>query len=334
MEEKFTEIFSINDSEINTKEIMEEIEKKLLRSPVSKEELERVASLRFHPETPEGFRDFDASEIAHLFEKGITSPKFTNPKLWFVRGPLKWIITRFVEFYAFIDKKLSENRIRSFYSVLHELILLRTKYNRLEKQFQEFYKDHVDLLNSLGRGPEPEFQWASDEFYSGNTPSSADQLILSLLPEGANVLALAPEWGELLKYLELSQIRFKTVVWDKGQETFIRSRVTDQIYRLGSGQLLPPLDDFSAIVFSSNVCYLPQYLIEKLLLEISRQARPNTLVIFPYSNHSIRSSSPFQKLYQTQIEDSRLTTYLKDLGYHTIFKQEAENSMVVFSFRK
>jgi hypothetical protein len=55
---------------------------------------------------------------ANAFEKGISPPKFTNPKLWFIRGPIKWVFVSLVNLYSFIDKKLSENRIRAFFSVL------------------------------------------------------------------------------------------------------------------------------------------------------------------------------------------------------------------------
>lgn len=138
MEDKFQELFEIRDSRINVREIMEEIEAKLKKNPSTKEDIEKLTHWKLSPPSPEGYRDFDPAEIAHLFEKGITPPKFSNPKLRFVRGPLKWLLIRFAEFYSFLDKKLSENRTRAFYSVLHELILIRSENQNLKRKWSPF----------------------------------------------------------------------------------------------------------------------------------------------------------------------------------------------------
>ena len=158
------EVFEIQNSDINVPEIMREIEASLKKRSIDKNEIERIAKLKLSADSPAGHREFDPSLTANLFEKGIAPPKFTNPHLWFIRGPLKWAIVKFTEIYSLVDKKLSENRIKAFYSVLHELILLKNKHQRLENKFNELYKHVVELRTSSRSG------FFQNEYYDNNRP--------------------------------------------------------------------------------------------------------------------------------------------------------------------
>ena len=70
---------------------------------------------------------------------------FTNPIFKYIRGPIRYLLVKFIEGYSLFDKKVSENRIRAFFNVVYELVLLRKKYESLDKKFHELYKEQNDL---------------------------------------------------------------------------------------------------------------------------------------------------------------------------------------------
>ena len=142
-------IFEIHDSEINVSEIMKEIESNLSKRNINKEELNKIYRADFSPDSPGGYREFDPAYIANQFESGISPPKFQNKSLWFIRGPIKWIIVKLIELYSYVEKKLSFNRIRAFYSVVHELIVLKKRYDLLQSRFDELEKEVKELKKAL-----------------------------------------------------------------------------------------------------------------------------------------------------------------------------------------
>jgi hypothetical protein len=213
--EKNKEIFEIQNSDINVAEIMREIDSSLRQRSINKTDIERIAKLKLSSDSPAGHREFDPSLTANLFEKGIAPPKFTNPRYWFIKGPLKWMIVKFTEFYSLVDKKLSENRIKAFYSVLHELILLKANHRRLEQKISDLYKHVVDIRSNYPNT----FQ---NNFYDNNKPLSdgfqqSDLRILSLLRKDKATLVLLPDWDNFLNLLKLNQIPFQVVVQNKNQ---------------------------------------------------------------------------------------------------------------------
>ncbi len=144
--------FQIHDPEINVEEIMEDIESKLKSRDISKEDVERISKLRLSPFSKNSLREFDASLSANLFEKGISPPKFTNPKLWFFKGPLRWMLSKFVDFYALVDKKLSENRVRAFFQLLHEVVILKKRQDLLGQKLDEFYQEYSNNKYIAAKG--------------------------------------------------------------------------------------------------------------------------------------------------------------------------------------
>lgn len=138
MGENLDELFKVSNMNLDAKEIMREIESRIRIRSIDKEELEKILKQKIHSDINSiGFRAFDPAYTANLYEKGISPPKFTNPKLWFIKGPIKWFVVKLIQGYGFLDQKLSRNKVKAFYSVLHELIALRRKVEELEKEIQD-----------------------------------------------------------------------------------------------------------------------------------------------------------------------------------------------------
>lgn len=334
MEERSSDIIEIKDSSVNVRELMEEIESKLARRPVSKEELERLSRWKFSPQSPEGYREFDAAETAHLFEKGISPPKFTNPKFKYIRGPIRWLFIKLIELYAFLDKKLSENRTRAFYSVLNELILLRGDHEKLKRKFEKFYSEFVELNYSLKKEISPEFVWSNEFLYEEETLEESETLILSRLNPGDSVLAINPEWGKFLKQLLKAQIEFKAVTWNKSQYSYIKEHITSSVSLLSFEEVLPEPPLPSKIISNGNLCLLPNWVLEKLFKSLASKTFSGTEFIFRYSNYSNRMVSPFQPILLTQISESAFREFLQKLGFKNIVDTKAGDGFSVFSFRK
>lgn len=123
-----SDFLKIKDPSLPLQEILQKVEKKLPRPESGLEQVD------FSPASPGSLRQFDPLAIAYSFEKGISPPKFTNPRLWMIKGPIKWILIWIVNLYSLIDKKLSENRIKAFFSVLHELGRIRSEIRLLQKE--------------------------------------------------------------------------------------------------------------------------------------------------------------------------------------------------------
>ncbi|EQA35482.1 hypothetical protein LEP1GSC047_1606 [Leptospira inadai serovar Lyme str. 10] len=334
MEERSPDIIEIKDTSVNVRELMEEIESRLARRPVTKEELEKLSRWKFAPESPEGYREFDAAETAHLFEKGIAPPKFTNPKFKFIRGPLRWVFISLVEFYAFLDKKLSENRTRAFYSVLNELILLRGDHEKLKRKFERFYNEFIELNYSLRREIKPEFLWSSEFLYEEETLEESEKLLLSMISPGNSVLVLNPEWGKFLKHLLKAQIEFRCVTWNANHYNFIKEQVFNSVELLSFDELLPQPPLPSKVVLPSNLCFLPNWVLEKLFRTLAQKAAPSTEFLFRYSNFSNRFASPFQPVLLTQVGESSLREFLRKLGFKNVVETKVGDGFAVLSFRK
>ncbi|PJZ69956.1 hypothetical protein CH373_13065 [Leptospira perolatii] len=334
MEERSADIIEIRDTSVNVRELMEEIESRLSRRPVSKEELEKLARWKFSPESPEGYREFDAAETAHLFEKGIAPPKFTNPKFRFVRGPIRWLFVSLVEFYSFLDKKLSENRTRAFYSVLNELILLRGDHEKLKRKFERFYNEFVELNYSLRRDIKPDFLWSTEFLYEEDSLEESEGMILSRLAPSDSILVLHPEWGKFLKHLLRSQIEFRCVTWNPNQFKFIQDQITHSVELSTFEELVPQPPLPSKIVVPSNLCLLPNWILEKLFRTLAQKTQTGTEFFFRYSNYSNRYASPFQPVLLSQVTESSLKEFLRRLGFKNIIEAKAGDGFSVLSFRK
>jgi hypothetical protein len=327
------EIFEIQNSEINVSELMQEIESNLKQRLIDKTEIERIAKLKISADSPAGHREFDPSLTANLFEKGIAPPKFSNPRYWFIRGPLKWAIVKFTEIYSIVDKKLSENRIKAFYSVLHELILLKVKHSKLEKKVNELY-NHIIELRTATR---PNF--FQNEFYDNNKPleecfRKSNLHILSLLKKEKATLVLLPDWENFLNLLKVNTIQFHVIVQNKIQFDYIHSQITNRITNISSIHSYTDFKNYSNIVLHCNACLLPAWVLENILLIFKMNADSSTQFFLRFSNSAINYHSPFQENYQTRIELEKLLNYLQEAGFKNVvshFTEKEELNLITFS---
>ena len=326
------EVFEIQNSDINVPEIMAEIESSLQKRHIDKNEIERITKLKLSADSPAGHREFDPSLTANLFEKGIAPPKFTNPRLWFIRGPLKWAIVKFTDLYSLVDKKLSENRIKAFYSVLHELILLKTKNQRLENKFNELYKHVVELKTSSRPG------FFQNEYYDNNRPleesfNKSNLRILSFLKKDKPTLVLLPDWENFLNLLKVNRISFHVLVQNKIQFDYIKTQITNEVTNTNSIQNFLDYRNYSNLILHCNACLLPAWILESLLLSWKENADSGTNCFIRFSNFSLDFHSPFQENYLTRIDLEKLLSYLKELGFKNIISHSVEkDEMELISF--
>jgi len=292
---------------------MRGIESKIPLPPPTKLELERISQMQFQPESPEGYRKFDPAGTAHLFEKGIAPPKFTNPKLWFVKGPIKFIFTRFIEFYGLVDKKLSENRIKAFFSVLHELIRIAKRMQNLEKRFESFYKDHllqVDLKSATG---EPKFGWANYQFMDDAGLTDDWDLAISDMKGKGKLIALFPEWGTLLKKLTIESIPFESYTENKNEFEFVQKKITSNI-RLSESIFPLKLSETNHIIIGLSLNQFPSIVLERIFAEISNALQPNSYLYFSIQLENQNNHSPFQDIQLSKIDQRKLPGYLLTFG--------------------
>ncbi len=324
-------IFEIKDSSVNIQEIMDEIESSLKARNISKAEIDRISKFSFAPKSPAGFREFDPSYTAHLFEKGISAPKFTNPSLWFVKGPIKWIVVKLVEIYSFVDKKLSENRIRAFYNLIHELIYLRLQNEALTNRYEKFYKDFLELKALVQDKVQPDFEISLVQSLNSGFRQIDDKILEDLSKNSKNVLILYPDWGEFLLKLRTKKIDFRAVSFSKNQFDHIKKEITDNI--LFSDLDCAEFSGFDSIVIACNANLIANWKIELLLKNLSERGDKNAKIYLRFNEKEISSNAPFQPAYPTKIDRANLSPYLRNTGYKDVTEWESEDGeYCIFTF--
>lgn len=325
-------IFEIQDSDINVTEIMAEIESSLRRKNIDQEEISRISRLKLSTEIPQNYREFDPAETAHFFEKGISPPRFTNPIFKYIRGPLRWLLVKFIEGYSLFDKKVSENRIKAFFSVVYELLLLRKKHETLEKKFHEMYRDMNEIKSHLFSDSKPQF------FYSPNAPLERSQeesnlKLVEMLKNNGKSLILFPEYDNFLQLLQLNQIPHVALLHTKNDYTYFRENISNSIEYFENIENYNNFSEYKNIVFFSNACKLPGWMLEKLLFSIRKYSDTDSKIFLRYSNSSITYHSPFQPNFPTRISPELLFHFLKETGFKNIIRHtvdDGELSLITF----
>lgn len=326
-------IFEIQGSDINVKEIMEEIESRIKLRKIDLEELERISKLKIQPSSG-GARSFDPAFTANLFQKGVSTPSFSNPAYWFVRGPIKWFITKFVFLYSLFDKKISDNRIRAFYNVVHELIELRAKCNRLEKKLEEVTKDYIELRSSLGKNQYDVLTYDHGRIYQ-EFISKSNKRILDLLNENNKLLLLFAEPDSIIYLLEHRRISFQLFTDNPDTFQFIKKNYTANILYIQDYREFKEYALYDTIVLYGNACKLPGWLLQKLILNLWTFTKPGTRIFFRFSNSAITFHSPFQEVYLTRVSPELLIHFLKDFGFKNIVHHVVdEDEFELFTFVK
>jgi hypothetical protein len=291
--------------------------------------------MQFQPESPEGYRKFDPAGTAFLFEKGISPPKFTNPKLWFIKGPVKFIFTRFIEFYSLVDKKLSENRIKAFFSVLHELIRLTKRIQNIEIRLEKFYSSYLlksDIKSDL---KDMDFGWSTFQYF--DLPGKLDiwDLVTKDLKIKNNVSVIFPAWGYILKELTIANIQFQAYSNIEAEISFIKSKVTSNISKVES---LFPLKSFlpknTDVLVFIPLNRFPSFLLEKLFSELSDSVSAGSNIYFSIQSNEVTDLSPFQDIEVTKVDSMKLPIYLKSLGFEIERNLTNNDSIKILRYTK
>lgn len=323
---------TIRDPQINVQEIVETLESKIPLDPNHPRDWFELTKISYKPESPLGFRKFDPAGTAHLFEKGISSPKFSNPKFWYIRGPIKFIINRLVSLYGQIDKKLSENRIRAFFSVLHELVRLSKRMEQLERRFDGFYRDH--LLHSDGNNS-PNFSWATSSYFVDAGMNPNWQLVIDDLKTTKQVMVLFPEWGELLKEFSISKIPFHSITTNENQYNLIKSKISQNIsYTETLFPLLQKNIKNQDVVVYVSLNKFPSFALERLFAEISSIMKEGYHLYFSISIVPEKTNRPFRDLQVTEIQLDFLPSYLHSLGFTSPRDLSVSEDTKVFRYTK
>jgi hypothetical protein len=322
----------IRDPQLSVQEIVESLEAKIPLDPNQNTHWSELTKISYKPESPLGFRKFDPAGTAHLFEKGISSPKFSNPKFWYIRGPVKYIINRLISVYGQIDKKLSENRIRAFFSVLHELVRLGKRLEQMEKRFDGFYRDH--LLNTNQKSS-PNFSWATNSYFIDAGINPNWNLAVEDLKDSRQVLVLFPEWGEILKQLTISKIPFQAITSNSDQHDFIKRKLSHNIHLLESIFPLSQLKIQSLdILVYLPLNKFPSFAIERIFGEISAILTKGNHIYFSVSILPENNHRPFRDLQATEINLDLLPNYLNTLGFNSLRELTVSEDTKVFRYTK
>jgi len=325
----------IRDSEINVKEIVREIESKIPLPPPTPAEWERIKKMQFQPESPEGYRKFDPANTAFLFEKGISTPKFTNPKLWFIKGPIKFLFTRFIEFYSLVDKKLSENRIKAFFSVLHELIRLSKRIQNLESKLESYYSKYL-LRSEINQDfNQIDFGWSTFQYFDQAGQLNFWESAIVDLKKQNDICILFPSWGYLLKELTIAGVKFQAYSNIDSEISFIKSKISSNIEKIKS--LFPfsnYLKENSNVVIFIPLNRFPSFLLEKIFAELSLSMKSGNHLYFSIQNETASGVSPFQDIDVTKINVNILPSYLKSQGFESERNLSKINSIQIYRYTK
>ncbi|MDF3822180.1 hypothetical protein P3G55_19905 [Leptospira sp. 96542] len=309
-----TPFIEIRDPQLNVSEIMRSIESKIPLEPGHTRDWRELTKLSYKPESPEGFRKFDPAGTAHLFEKGITSPKFTNPKLWFIKGPIRYLVSRLISVYSLVDKKLSENRIRAFFSVLHELIRLGRRLENLEGRFDGFYKEY--LLKKLPDENIGGFGWANGSYFTDAGIDPSWNTAIEDLKHSQSVTVLFPRWGEILKQLSFLHIKFLAITTDPNEKDFIEKKISPSVqFQNSIFPIKQIVADGSDVLVYIPLNQFPSYFIEKLFVELSTSVSPKNSIYFSILTKPKSNIKPFSDVQVSEIDINSLPTYLERLGF-------------------
>lgn len=304
------DFIEISDPTIDVEQILKSIESNLSQSSFDLESLAKLQNQRFTPISPEGFRAFDPLAAANAFEKGISPPKFTNPKLWFIRGPIKWVFVSLVNLYSFIDKKLSENRIRAFFSVLHELIRLNRKLKQIESQLT-FLQSSMNTEKGKA-----EFQLDSDNAFYFDLNSAALGLedLFKKLNKSELYVILLPESGDSLVFFEREQIAYDCYSPNEKIVNSLKKNKSLKVFLLPPGQICPKLNRLKTVLIEKPLTDLTPRQIRFLFSEINRLSEPGTHLIFSISKPN--SISAFSENSISICNEGKLGLYLSEFGFN------------------
>ena len=315
-------MFEIHDSGVDVAGIMEEITSELDKISVEKSELEKIARLSFTPPSPAGLGKFDPLGTASLFEKGISPPGFTNPRFRFIKGPFKWLVLKLVNLYGMVDRKLSENRTRAFYNIVHEIIMLNNRMDVLNERIESVY----EKLDSVLKKDSSDI---SGYYLPGNfflrAKNSHDDDIVSKLKK-VKTLVLLPGRGEFLDELKKKGIPFGSMVADKTSLEYIRKNF-DSSARLADSAGFREWKNYRQIVVYRKMDSFSSIELENLFGLIKKYCSGGTVVFMNYA--AAKNNLPFEDNQQLTVRPELLKTYLRERGFTGITDTAGKNTRLL-----
>lgn len=150
------QIFEIHAPDIDTDKLLADIEVSLAERGHDADAIARIAQLSFTPVPPAREHGFNPAGVTELFERPVTAPDFSSPKFSRFRGPMKWVARRLFSFFSNLHDKLNQNKIQAFYSVVHELIAVNYRYERLLERFRYLEDRQLGRASAAGNAVSPE----------------------------------------------------------------------------------------------------------------------------------------------------------------------------------
>lgn len=327
---KQNKIFEIFDSEIDTLQLQEQILESLSNKNISISELDESSI-----NNDDFFDEFDPSYIAYQFEKAIQLPKFQNTKLWFLKGPIKWLLIKLIKIYATVERKLSQNRISAVYALIHELARLRLKQKELEGEIQSLRREHFEFHDKIQGGGYKYFESEEWQERARTFLDKSDRRVISQVNAEDKILILLPDWINLLNYLSNKKIDFLALIENNRQFEYLGK------FHKGQVQLIPDLsefvqyDPFHKIILGCNASNLPAWYLDKILNNAVVNMTPGGKLFIKFSNHNISLKHPFQPAIQTNINRELLPGYLIQMGFvNPIFQRIDENEFELLTCYK
>lgn len=142
--------FEIHAPGIDSEDLLKRVEESARSRGYDPAEIERIRDLSFTPVSPGSGRGFDPILTSELLERPVTRPDFTSRKFRLLRLPLiNRVASRVFELLVQIHTKLDENRVQAFYNVIHELIAINYRYDRLHRRFDDVLTENLQLRGRL-----------------------------------------------------------------------------------------------------------------------------------------------------------------------------------------
>ncbi len=104
--------------------------------PLQKKARAAIDALDFSPAAVNQLRGFEPGETTALFESQVSAPDLSNPKFRYIPSWVRRLATRMFPLFSLMTEKIMENKVQAFYHVVHELVALNYRYQKLEKDYE------------------------------------------------------------------------------------------------------------------------------------------------------------------------------------------------------
>lgn len=328
-------IFEIRNSNVNILQILKEIESQLPKKEVDLKDIQRISELNSDKLQAKRFRFFDPAHTAYLFEKGINPPKFSNPKFWFIKGPIRWLVYKLIDLYSLFDKKVSENRTKAFYNLVHEVMLLKQKQESFEEKFYELLQDYVTLKSRITKESSSNLQEIKN-FYINPIQERIETTLFEKVKENKpeKILLLFPISFHLVKTLEFSNIPFIAITNESENYEFLKTNYTQNILFLENVFNWDKIQEFNHIIIGQNLSNFPSWNLQELFLQLQKHTSNKTQIYTWYKNSTISSTNPFQENFPTRIVFELLDEYFEKINFFVLNRTILEDETFLITIQK